>query len=78
MNSLIEKAWRALALMAVCGAAAALINFLVFFLILSLFAGEHRDEWSRAYASNNGLYFGAVTVLLGLLLFPLLRKLRTS
>ena len=78
MSSLFEKFFRALILMSVCGAVGMLINFLVFIAPFLLIGGRRSEQWLRLYGSDNGIYFVFVTVLLGLLVFPFARKLRTS
>ncbi len=60
----------------VCGAIGATANVILFFLAAFLFAGAEGDSWVRWYFGNNGVYFVAVTVLLGSLAFPFVKQLR--
>ncbi len=64
--------------MSVCGAVGMLLNAAGFFLLAKAFAGPHEREWWQAYGANKGIYFVIVTGLLGLLVFPLLRRLPTE
>ncbi len=64
--------------MSACGAVGMLLNAAGFFLIAKVFAGSDEKEWWQAYGSNNGIYFVLVTAILGLLVFPLLRRLPTE
>jgi hypothetical protein len=78
MINLFEKLYRAFLLMTVCGAVGALINFLIFVAPFLVLGGLRSEEWLHDYGSHNGTYFVCVTVLLGVLVFPFVRKLRTS
>lgn len=78
MSHLLAKLFRALALLSVCGAAGALINFLVFVAPFLVLGGPLSAYWLRVYGGHNGAYFGFVTAVFGILVFPFARKLRTS
>jgi len=64
--------------MTVCAAVGAMINFLVFVAPFLLINGPRSQDWLRAYGSGQGVYFVCVTGLLGMLVFPFVKKLRTS
>ena len=78
MVYVLSKLHRALRLMSVCGAVGALANFLVFVAPFLIIDGPRSQEWLQVYGSAQGLYFVCVTALLGVLVFPFARKLRTS
>ena len=78
MSHLLAKLFRALALLSVCGAAGALMNFLVFVAPFLVLGGPLSAHWLRVYGDYNGTYFGLVTAVFGILVFPLVRRLRIS
>lgn len=85
MTHLFEKLLRALALliralvvMSACAAVGALLNFLVLIAPFLVFGGPRSQEWLRFYGGHNGTYFVWVTAALGILVFPVVRKIRTS
>jgi len=55
-----------------------MVNFLIFIAPFLLIDGPRSQEWLSAYGSDRGSYIVCVTILLGVLVFPFARKLRTS
>ena len=53
----------------------AVTNLVLFFTIAFLFAGAEGDQWVRFYFGGNGGYFMTVTTIIGIIVFPFIRKL---
>ena len=53
----------------------AVTNLVLFFTIAFLFAGAEGDQWVRSYFGGNGGYFMTVTTIIGIIVFPFIRKL---
>jgi hypothetical protein len=73
------RANRMMVLAVVCGAFGAVANVVVFFTAAFLFAGVRGDDWVRWYfGTYNGIYFLLVTACFGALIFPFVKKMKTS
>ena len=77
LSSVLAKMYRSWALATVCGAVGMLINFLVLIVPFLLLDGPRSQAWLRIYGSVQGAYFVSVTAVLGVIVFPFVRKLRT-
>ena len=58
-------------------AVGAVANIVLFFLAAFLFAGSEGNSWERWYFDGNGGIFLTVTLILSLVAFPFVKRLRT-
>lgn len=71
------EAYRWSMVVCVSGAVGAVANIVLFFLAAFLFAGSEGDSWERWYFGGNGGIFLSVTLVLSLVAFPFVKRLRT-